>query len=398
LKRARKYIASLGVPPGPPDKKGIYASPQYTGKPWPDFGSPLNSSLSTPPEGWPKMPVFNPPGGPPGPPVQFGPAQTNDSVNGGYGYSGTGTFAEDRYFYHHDHLGSSSYLTNQLGNITQHVEYIPFGEVFVEERNEKWNTPYLFNGKELDEETGLYYYGARYYDSKISLWLSVDPLAEQFPSWSPYSYGFNNPLRFTDPTGMAPEDFIKNKTTGEIEWRADVTSKATTPEGYDYVGSTYNGLSISKYDAHTTRGIGIEIQAGYNDGKEGDLDVRWVQTIRTNNPLGGATSPYNDPQPPDDAKPFYWTDAELPDYKNKGGQDLIFYDRPTRSASKDGVTWEGELSAVINSGDGYKPVVTIRYGFETKGGVAVPSKVIVNTPSDFQNKTIEDYNKTLSKP
>jgi hypothetical protein len=80
------------------------------------------------------MPVFNPPGGPPGPPVQFGPAQTNDDVNGGYGYSGTGTFEEDRYFYHHDHLGSSYYLTNQLGNITQHVEYIPFGEVFVEEK------------------------------------------------------------------------------------------------------------------------------------------------------------------------------------------------------------------------------------------------------------------------
>jgi hypothetical protein len=41
---------------------------------------------------------------------------------------------------------------------------VPFGEVFIEERNKKWNTPYLFNAKELDEETGLYYYGARYYD------------------------------------------------------------------------------------------------------------------------------------------------------------------------------------------------------------------------------------------
>ena len=73
-------------------------------------------------------------------------------------------------------LGSSSLITNLDGEIVQHIEYVPFGEVFIEERNNKWNTPYLFNAKELDEETGLYYYGARYYDPRVSLWLSTDPL------------------------------------------------------------------------------------------------------------------------------------------------------------------------------------------------------------------------------
>ena len=62
-----------------------------------------------------------------------------------------------QYYYHPDHLGSSRYITNLDGEIVQHVEYVPFGEVFIEERNNSWNTPYLFNGKELDEETGLYY-------------------------------------------------------------------------------------------------------------------------------------------------------------------------------------------------------------------------------------------------
>ena len=47
-----------------------------------------------------------------------------------------------------------------------------------EERNNIWNTPYIFNAKEFDEETGLYYYGARYYDPRLSLWISVDPLQE----------------------------------------------------------------------------------------------------------------------------------------------------------------------------------------------------------------------------
>jgi RHS repeat-associated protein len=75
----------------------------------------------------------------------------------------------------------------------------------VEEKNDKWNTPYKFNGKELDEETGLYYYGARYYDSKISLWLSVDPLAEKGAGISPYIYCFNNPVKLTDPDGQWPD-------------------------------------------------------------------------------------------------------------------------------------------------------------------------------------------------
>ena len=60
------------------------------------------------------------------------------------------------------------------GEVVQHIEYVPFGKVFVEVRNNIWNTPYLFNAKEFDEETGLYYYGARYYEPMVSLWMNVD--------------------------------------------------------------------------------------------------------------------------------------------------------------------------------------------------------------------------------
>jgi RHS repeat-associated protein len=108
------------------------------------------------------------------------------------------------FFYHSDHLGSTSYVTNLDGNVVQHVEYIPFGEVFLEEKNNVWNTPYLFNSKELDEETGLYYYGARYYNPRESVWLSVDPLAEKYPSYSPYAYALLNPVKFVDPDGEEP--------------------------------------------------------------------------------------------------------------------------------------------------------------------------------------------------
>ena len=70
---------------------------------------------------------------------------------------------------------------------------------------------YKFNGKELDQETGLYYYGARYYDPKGSLWLSVDPLEDKFPSYSQYNYCLNNPVRITDPDGMGSFDEIANR-------------------------------------------------------------------------------------------------------------------------------------------------------------------------------------------
>ena len=87
------------------------------------------------------------------------------------------SYGELAYFYHSDHLGSTSYVTDANGEVSQHVGYVPFGEVFIEELSSsaKLNTPFLFNSKELDEETGLYYYGARYYDPKTSLWLSTDP-------------------------------------------------------------------------------------------------------------------------------------------------------------------------------------------------------------------------------
>lgn len=111
-----------------------------------------------------------------------------------------------QYYYHSDHLGSSSLITNLDGEIVQHIEYVPFGEVFIEERNNRWNTPYLFNAKELDEETGLYYYGARYYDPRTSVWLSTDPLQEKYPNISSYAYCFQNPVKFIDPTGMEGED------------------------------------------------------------------------------------------------------------------------------------------------------------------------------------------------
>ena len=83
----------------------------------------------------------------------------------------------------------------------------------MEEHSNRKHTPYKFNGKELDEETGLYYYGARYYDAQTSIWLSVDPLADSAASWTPYHFVKNNPINRIDPDGRT--DYELNS-TGEV--------------------------------------------------------------------------------------------------------------------------------------------------------------------------------------
>lgn len=91
----------------------------------------------------------------------------------------------------------------------------------VDEHLNSYNSPFKYNGKEFDAETGNYYYGARYYDPKWSIFISVDPLAEKFPSYSTYNYTLNNPIRFIDPDGRAPQDHIFYFRDGKFEKMVD---------------------------------------------------------------------------------------------------------------------------------------------------------------------------------
>jgi RHS repeat-associated protein len=107
------------------------------------------------------------------------------------------------YYYHPDYLGNVEYITDADGLPYQYFWYSPWGETLTEHRaaTTSWASPYRFNGKELDDETGLYYYGARYYNPQVSVWLSVDRLASKYPNSSPYVFTGNNPILYVDPNG-----------------------------------------------------------------------------------------------------------------------------------------------------------------------------------------------------
>jgi len=108
-----------------------------------------------------------------------------------------------RNYYIKDHLGSIRVVVDQGGEIVSAQDYYPFGETLrTYTTGSGQNDKYKFTEKERDIETGYDYFGARFYDSRIGRWLSVDPLAEMYPGWSPYNYTMNNPLRYIDPNGM----------------------------------------------------------------------------------------------------------------------------------------------------------------------------------------------------
>ncbi|WP_244870303.1 RHS repeat domain-containing protein [Treponema pedis] len=168
---------------------------------------------------------------------------------------------EKRYYYHSDHLGSAQFVTDWRGKQYEHIEYTPYGELwtyksktaklflttynnFLAKQPEGLieetapgidKLPFRFTGKELDEETGLYYYGARYLDPKYSRWLSGDPALNDYIPKAPiddeakkhnenlpgmggvfnvvnlhvYHYAGNNPIKYIDPDGRE-DGFPKN--------------------------------------------------------------------------------------------------------------------------------------------------------------------------------------------
>lgn len=123
-----------------------------------------------------------------------------------------GHAGEAGFFYLPDHLGSASIVTDASGAVTEESVFYPYGKD--RKRSGGYQSEYRFTGKELDEETGLQYFGARYYDSVTGRFVSVDPLLVEGgeESGTPFvSYQYSiNPIRFVDPNGLKEKDSVVN--------------------------------------------------------------------------------------------------------------------------------------------------------------------------------------------
>ena len=245
---------------------------------------------------------------------------------------------EKRYYYHSDHLGSAQFVTDWRGRQYEHIEYTPYGELWIEEVAAGLDKlPFRFTGKEMDEETGLYYYGARYLDPKYSRWLSGDPaLGDYIPTAGTdpsrlagmggvyntvnlhlYHYAGNNPVKYTDPTGMFDDisesckNFMKN-----------------------YEG----GFHPKIYDAE-------DPSNEYKKGKAGDWTIGYGHKLTANDLSSGI---YDNGIKKDDASKLF--DKDLKSSVDAVNRDLPNADKLTQNQFDALV----DFTYNIGSGDGFK--------------------------------------------
>gem|GEM_PF-1443520 len=189
------------------------------------------------------------------------------------------------YWYHPDYLGHVELVTDPLGNPYQYFFYGAFGDVLAEQ-NTPWGSfqsAYQFNGKETDSETGYGYYGARYYAPEWSVWLSVDPLAGEFFSVTPFHFVANNPINIIDPDGR--DTFKINISSQTIDRIFVQNSKQHT-----YLIQNNDGETMDSYTLDINKDGFVKFpESGPNWGRYGDRDSggdNWAQPAAAAQLLG----------------------------------------------------------------------------------------------------------------
>ena len=148
------------------------------------------------------------------------------------------------FYYHPNHLSSTMYVTDMQQSVVQCFLYAPYGEIISEYNTHAMGEAfpkYSFNAKELDEETGFYYYEARYYAPPT--FTSRDPLFEKYFFMSPYAYCANNPVKYVDPDGreIGPIWPRKGVNTYSCKFKAGV--------GIGF-GVSISGMTGISFDSH----------------------------------------------------------------------------------------------------------------------------------------------------
>ncbi len=148
-------------------------------------------------------------------------------------------------YIHTDHLGSTSVITDENGDKVQETKYTPYGSVWETTAN---LTDHKYTGQKADDSTGLYYYGARYYDPAYARFISPDPIIpDQFDpqQLNRYAYCRNNPINLIDPTGHEAEE---SSIGGGWAYRESGSSYYTVVNSYPTFSVTTGIQSISAGD------------------------------------------------------------------------------------------------------------------------------------------------------
>ncbi|WBV53485.1 RHS repeat domain-containing protein [Chryseobacterium gambrini] len=183
-------------------------------------------------------------------------------------------FVKNKYIYNYtDHLGNIrlSYFNSESGaEVLEENNYYPFGM-----KHEGYNTSfsfgssyqYKYNGKELQTESGMYDYGARFYMADIGRWGVVDPATELGRRFSPYNYAFDNPIMFVDPDGMWPwPTWNQVKSFGRGAWNATKGMVKGTLEGASLQRAAVIGTvnAMKTYKAFRQGGVKAAVKQATN--------------------------------------------------------------------------------------------------------------------------------------
>ena len=271
---------------------------------------------------------------------------------------------ENTFFYHSDHLGSAQLVTDCNGDEYQRIEYTPYGETWIDLKTQISliaKLPYKFSAKELDEETGLYYYGARYLDPKYSRWISADPAIGEYMgktdagmggiynhvNFNLYHYAGNNPINYTDPDGK-----FFNRPTSHIR-QTDFNNR-TNPV---YMGHTPSGKYKIDGDGNkkfTTRNTIFAFGCLFTEIYNNALTAREKRVAAAKKYCEQHDITFN----------------EAPSFESLAGDDKYFYikDNPEKNESDANMGYDGMLNLWKDtSGESVKNFKIINLGVNSKG-------------------------------
>jgi RHS repeat-associated protein len=251
------------------------------------------------------------------------------------------------------------------GQIISYEEYHPFGTTSYQSGRTETKVSlkrYKYCGKERDEQTGFYYYGMRYYAGWLCRFVSVDPMADEYLSLTPYAYCMNNPIMFVDPDGrdVIPSAALKGSLPDVKAIVLHRTVSSTTEStinafkvgrnGVNYgthfvVGKdgkilqtahldqkTYHvGKTREKTDPNNSNSIGIEVVGNYNAQSKAWEELTPEQIDATANLVNYLLSTFG----LDGNKDVYV--HEKISYKTKGEGQVVLY------AIKDKIETKNEL-------------------------------------------------------